>query len=183
MGKYEVRFAGFGGQGIVLAGVILGKTASLHEGKNAVQTQLYGPDSRGGAARCEVVISDDKILYPKVDQADLLVVMSQEATDKFYAETKEAAVIICDSGLVQLPAPKKGTVHYGIEATRLAEGAGNKMAANMVMLGAVAAVTRIVSLPALLKSIEQSVSGKAAEVNKKAAEKGYEIIAAAREGK
>lgn len=177
MSKYESRFAGFGGQGIVLAGVILAKAASLQEGKNAVQTQLYGPDSRGGSARCEVVISEEPIHYPKVAKANLLVLMSQEAADVYYFKTKASSLIIYDSGLVQLGTLKEDARHYPIEATRIAESLGNKMAANMVMLGAVSALTGLISLPSLLKTIEKSVPPQAVNLNLNAAKEGYRHLA------
>ena len=81
--RTEIRICGFGGQGIILAGIILGKSASLFDGKEAVQTQSYGPEARGGASKCEVVISDTKVDYPKVESPDILVAMSNEALLKY----------------------------------------------------------------------------------------------------
>lgn len=175
MPKYEIRFGGFGGQGVVLAGVILAKAASIEEGKNAVQTQLYGPDSRGGAAKSEVVISEEKIDYPKVDKTDLLVLMSQEAAEKYGSEIKDNSIIIYDADLVQLNLSGSFTP-YPVRATKIATDMGNKIAANMVMLGAVSAATNIVSLESLLKIIEASVPAYAKELNMNAAREGFRAV-------
>lgn len=180
MSKFEVRFGGFGGQGVVLAGVILAKTASLEEGKNAVQTQLYGPDSRGGAAKSEVIISDEKVDYPKVENADLLVLMSQEAAEKYGSDIKEQATIIYDADLVEL-GQADNTVLYPVQATKIAKDLGNKIAANMVMLGAISAATDIVSLDSLLKTIESSVPKHAEELNVNAAREGFKAVQAIKE--
>ena len=174
MNNYEIRFGGFGGQGVVLAGVILAKTASLVEGKNAVQTQLYGPDSRGGAAKSEVIISEKKIDYPKVDQADLLVLMSQEAADKYASEMKKNSLIIYDPELVILN--ESNVQKFPVKAAKIAGNLGNKITANMVMLGAVSAASKIVSLDSLLKIIEESVPKHAIQLNINAAKEGYNAL-------
>src|SRR5512136_1101622 len=98
--RYEVRLAGEGGQGMILAGVILAEAAAVHDGLNAVQTQSYGPEARGGASRSEVIIARGEIDYPKVTAADLLLCMSQEACDKFYPEVKDEGCIVVDSDSV-----------------------------------------------------------------------------------
>ncbi|GAB6152149.1 2-oxoacid:ferredoxin oxidoreductase subunit gamma [Desulfosporosinus burensis] len=175
MAKYEIRFGGFGGQGVVLAGVVLAKSASLEEGKNAVQTQLYGPDSRGGGARSEVVISEQKVDYPKVGLADLLVLLSQEAAEKYSSELKEEAIIIYDPDLVKLD-NGKSSKQYAVPATKIAQNLGVKIAANMVMLGAVVAASNIVSLESLLKVIASSVPTQAKESNLSAAKEGFSCV-------
>lgn len=182
MNKYEIRFGGFGGQGVVLAGVVLAKSASLEEGKNAVQTQLYGPDSRGGAAKSEVVISDQKIDYPKVGEADLLVLLSQEAAEKYSSDIKEESIIIYDPGLVKLNNAKSSKL-YPVPATKIAQDLGVKIAANMVMLGAVVAAANIVSMESLMKVIANSVPTHAKELNLSAAQEGFSLVEALKGGR
>ena len=100
--RTEIRICGFGGQGIILAGIILGKSASLFDGKEAVQTQSYGPEARGGASKCEVVISDTKVDYPKVQSPDILVAMSNEALIKYIVDLKDNGTLIVDPGSNQI---------------------------------------------------------------------------------
>jgi 2-oxoglutarate ferredoxin oxidoreductase subunit gamma len=144
--RYEVRLAGEGGQGLILAGVILAEAAAATEGTYVAQTQSYGPEARGGASRSEVVISDHEIDYPRVVEADLLLAMSQEAYDRFGAELKQGGVLLVDSSLVddvgKVPA-------YQIPITRLAEeAAGDRVTANMVALGLIVDLTDLVSADA-----------------------------------
>jgi len=107
----DVRFAGFGGQGIILAGIVLGKAVAVCDERNATQVQSYGPESRGGSCRSEVVVSDEQIDYPSIIEADVLVAMSQEAADKFVGNVKKGGLVIIDSMLVKLPEPVDIKVH------------------------------------------------------------------------
>ena len=95
--RHEVRFSGFGGQGIILSAVILGRAAAIHDGKHAVQTQVYGPEARGGASMSAVIIDDDLILYPEVTSPDIYVIMSQEGFLKYGASAPESAVMLLDA--------------------------------------------------------------------------------------
>lgn len=173
MDRTEVRIAGFGGQGVVVAGVILGRALALYEGKNVVQTQLYGPESRGGAARSEVVYAEGVIDYPKVELADILVLMSQEAADKYGREIKAGATVLIDPELVHFNRIANEHI-YAIRATGIAYEMGNKIAANMVMLGALAAISRIASLDSIKRAIRDVLGGGLADFNMRACERGYE---------
>jgi len=175
----EVRISGFGGQGIILAGFILGKAASLYDGKNAVFTQSYGPEARGGASAADLVIAsspDEPVDYPKVQKPHILVAMSQDAYHTYRNTLRENGLLIYDSDLVAVEIEGKNE-HPGVSfpATRLAEQVlGKRLVANIVMLGALSAITSIVSLPALQKSVETSVKKAFVELNLKALQEGFQ---------
>lgn len=168
--RKEIRIAGFGGQGIVLSGFILGQAALL-DGNSAVQSQSYGPEARGGAAKSEVIISDEKIDYPRVTEADVFVAMSQEAYDKLRGDLREKGLILIDKDLVEA----SGKAIKGIPFTKIADKLGKKIVANVVMLGALTAITGIVSKESIKKAIEANVPRKALKINMKAFEKGYKL--------
>jgi len=177
--RKEVRISGFGGQGIVLAGVILGRSAALYDGKNAVQTQSYGPEARGGASKSEVVISEEEIDYPKVIKPDVLVCMSQQAFDKYGRDIKDEGTVIVDRDLVTVPENfYNGNVKlYKIPFTDIAyKDIGLKIVANMVMLGALVRITGVVSKEAMRKAILDSVPKGTEKKNLIAFEKGYDYI-------
>ncbi|WP_457555696.1 2-oxoacid:ferredoxin oxidoreductase subunit gamma [Candidatus Pyrohabitans sp.] len=170
--RVEVRFSGFGGQGIVTAGIILARAASIHDGKQAVQTQSYGPEARGGASRSEVVISDEEILYPKVLRPDIFVVMSGEAMQKYLRDLKKGGVVIYDSSLIKTP-PAKGSA-YPVPATLLAKReVGKPIVANIILLGALTAITGVVSREAMEKAVLESVPKGTEEMNRKALHIGF----------
>lgn len=172
--RREIKFGGFGGQGIVLAGYITGKAVALYDGKHSVFTQLYGPEARGGASSSEVVIDEDKVIdYPYVTSADVMVIMSQEAYDKYVERVKEGGILIVDEDLVKVDDRAKRAVLYKVPATRMAEKLGNKIVANIVMLGFLTAVTGLVSREAMVKSIRDSVPERFLEINMRAFEEGY----------
>jgi 2-oxoglutarate ferredoxin oxidoreductase subunit gamma len=171
--RHEVRFSGFGGQGIILSAVILGRAAVMYDNKHAVQTQVYGPEARGGASMSAVIIDDEPILFPKVTAPDIFVIMSQEGFEKYGAGAPENAVMVLDSSLVQ-SRPK--CRYYEIPATREAKQTlGRDIVANIVMLGAVVAATRVVSESALEKAILDSVPKGTEVLNTKAMKKGIEL--------
>ncbi len=170
--REEVRLAGFGGQGIILAGYILGKAAALYDDKNAIFTQSYGPEARGGACAAELVISDEPIDYPLVSRPSYLVLMSQEAFSKYGAAAAEGAQLIVDTDLVEGAAGKEWLRH--IPATRLAGELGSRIAANIVMLGFFGAVTQLVSRQALEESIRTSVPARTVELNLRAFQTGFD---------
>ncbi|MBP2143595.1 2-oxoglutarate ferredoxin oxidoreductase subunit gamma [Methanococcus voltae] len=175
--RKEVRFSGFGGQGIILAGVILGKAISLYGGKNAVQTQSYGPEARGGASKSEVVISEEEIDFPKVILPDVLISMSQPAFDKYGEEIKENATILIDKDLVSVPEEyeSKNKV-YKIPFTEIAnKEIGLGIVANIVMLGSLTKILDVdpeIVKKALLESVPKGTEKK----NTLAFEKGYDYI-------
>jgi len=181
--RREVRLSGFGGQGIVLAGSILGKAIVLFEGRNAVFTQNYGPEARGGSCSADLVVSDEAIHYPKVMRPDVLVLMSEEARTNHAPGIGPETVVLYDEDLVRgRELQGRGSRLFAIPATRFAEELGRKMVANIVMLGFLAAVTRIVGHDPLQKAILASVPKGTEELNASAFEKGYQYGEAARGG-
>ncbi len=170
--RREIRLCGFGGQGIILAGYIIGQAASIFDGKNTTFIQDYGPEARGGACRADVVISDERVLYPYIKAPSILVAMSQQAYDKYHTENRQDTLVIIDEDLVK-PIEKKRGGLFTIPARRIAEELGRVTVANVVMLGFFTAVTGIVSIDAMKKSILASVPKGTEELNMKAIERGY----------
>ncbi len=169
--KTEIRISGFGGQGVVLAGQILGKAAVL-EGKNVVQTQTYGAEARGSAAKSEIIISDHKIGFPMVRKCDILVAMNQESVNNNIRDLQEGGTLLIDSTSVKDMPETKAKI-YRIPATQIAEtSCGEKLYANMVILGALAKLTRIVSEKSMQEAIRTSVPNKALDMNILAYQKG-----------
>lgn len=171
--KTEVRICGLGGQGVVLAGQILGKAAA-YDGKSVVQTQTYGAEARGSAAKSEVIISDDRIGFPMVRKCDVLIALSQEAVDKNIIDLKDNGKLLIDISVVEDVPETRATVHR-ILATQIAEkSSGDKLYANMVMLGALTLLTGIVSVDSMNRAIADTVSAKAKTANLQAFRKGLE---------
>jgi 2-oxoglutarate ferredoxin oxidoreductase subunit gamma len=169
----EIRFGGFGGQGIIRSGIILGRAASIYDNNFATMNQSFGPEARGGACSSQIVISKDRILYPYVTQSDILVAMSQEGYDKFKPEVKDNGIVLYDEDLVKLKKVPK-VKYYPIRATKLAEDLGVRIVANVVMLGFLIAISKAVSVEAMRKTIPESVPSRFIDLNIKAFEKGYE---------
>lgn len=170
----RIFLTGFGGQGIIMAGDILGRAAAIYDAKHATMTQNYGPEARGGACSSQVIVSDNEILYPYVDRPEILVCMSQEGYTKNVDNLVEGGTLIWDEDLVR---PRKGHpswVLLRIPATRMAEELGNKMMANIVMLGFLAAVTDVVTPDALRLAIKDTVPPATEEANMRAFERGLE---------
>jgi 2-oxoglutarate ferredoxin oxidoreductase subunit gamma len=169
--RYEVRLAGEGGQGMILAGVILAEAAAVYDELNAVQTQSYGPEARGGASRSEVVIARGEIDYPKVMAADLLLCMSQEACDRFYDQVKEDGLIVVDSTSVsRVPSHRA----LSVPITQIAEETtGRRITASTVALGLVSGLTGLVTREALKKAVSDRVPAGTEEMNLKALAAGY----------
>jgi 2-oxoglutarate ferredoxin oxidoreductase subunit gamma len=166
--------SGFEGQGIVLADYVLGKAAAVCEGKEASLVQSYGPESRGGACKAEVVIGEEQIDYPRATDPEVMVIMSQEAYHTYAAKRHSDCLLIIDEDLVDPKEEKLGMKMLKIPATRLAEQLGRKIVANMVMLGFVTGVTGIVSKEAMKEAIRTSVPRGTEELNLRAFETGYE---------
>ncbi|HVP25806.1 MAG TPA: 2-oxoacid:ferredoxin oxidoreductase subunit gamma [Methanomicrobiales archaeon] len=172
--RHEVRFSGFGGQGIILAAVILGRAAALYDGKHAVQTQVYGPEARGGASMSAVIIDDEPILYPEVHVPDIYVIMSQEGFERYGAKAPKEAVMLIDSDMVE---GRPGCTFREIPATSEARNTlGKVIVANIVMLGAVVAATGIVSDDAIEKAVLDSVPKGTEKLNLAALQKGMELV-------
>lgn len=172
--RVEIRFAGFGGQGIIKSGIITAMAACIYGAKNAVQTQSYGPESRGGACRSEVIISDMEIDFPKVTEPDILVLMSQHAYNEYAETVKKGGTIILDPDMIPNEKKIEGVKIFRVPATRMAEELGRRIVANVVMLGAFAAITGIVDKEALKESIKANIPKGTEELNLKAFEVGYE---------
>jgi len=171
----EIRIAGFGGQGVILSAIVLGKAASIFQGAFATMTQNFGPEARGGACSAQLVLSDSPILYPYVTRPDILVVMSQEAYMRFIPELKDGGILIVEEDLVRVADldHKKFQV-YSVPATRIAEVLGKRMVLNSVMVGFFTAVTNLLDADAVGKAVADSVPASFRELNLKAFEKGVE---------
>lgn len=173
MKKLELRLSGFGGQGLITAGIILAEAAIL-DGMNAVQSQSYGPEARGGASKAEVIIAAEEIDYPKVAEADLCLSMSQQASDKYAAQTRPNGVLIHDSGYVKTPPQFSGKI-YSVPITEIATTkVGRSIVANIVALGVINGITDIVSKESLETAVLDRVPPKTKDLNQKALEFGYE---------
>jgi 2-oxoglutarate ferredoxin oxidoreductase subunit gamma len=170
----EIRIAGFGGQGVILSAIVLGKAASIFQGEYATMTQNFGPEARGGACSAQLMLSDQPVLYPYVTQPDVMVVMSQEAYAKFAPELKEGGTLLIERDLVRVSDLPKQTRIYSVPATRLAEELGKRMVLNIVMVGFFAAVTQLLEADAVRKAVADSVPASFRELNLKAFDKGYE---------
>jgi 2-oxoglutarate ferredoxin oxidoreductase subunit gamma len=172
MSTARVLLTGFGGQGVVLAGHILGKAAAIHDGREATLIQAYGPEARGGATLVQVVISTEPILYPYIEVADAIVCMSQEGFTKYGPTLRPGGALLIEEDLVRLPEGYREPV-FGIPATQLAVEAGRKMVANIVMLGFLTAVTGVVGRAAMEAAIGSSVPKGTDELNLGAFARGF----------
>ncbi len=170
----EIRFAGYGGQGIIRSGFIIGRAASLFDDKFATLNQSFGPEARGGACSAQVLVSDERVLYPYVTVPDILVAMSQEGYTKYEPELGDEGLLLIDEDLVH-PKPIRGKIElHSIPATRFAEELGNRIIANVVMLGFFTAITGVVSMQAMKEALPGSVPKRFIELNLKAFDKGYD---------
>jgi 2-oxoglutarate ferredoxin oxidoreductase subunit gamma len=172
--RRDIRFSGFGGQGIIRSGYIVGKAASLFDGRHATMTQSFGPEARGSACSSQLIISDEMILYPYLVRAHILVAMSQEACDKFLPELLDDGQLLIDADLVKTPeVDRPGIRTCSIPATRIAESLGNKIVANIAMLGFLSAVTDVVSPKAIKEALPGSIPDRALDLNLKAFDQGH----------
>jgi 2-oxoglutarate ferredoxin oxidoreductase subunit gamma len=179
MSRYELRFSGSGGQGLITAGIIMAKAASIYEGKQAVQSQSYGPEARGGSSKSEVIISDGPIDYPKATTVDALLAMTQEACDKYTHDLKDGGILLVDSDLVtKLPTGNFKIVSFPIINTAKND-VGREIVANIVALGAMVALSGQVSRENAEKAVLSSVPEAFIELNRKAFSIGYEKALAA----
>jgi 2-oxoglutarate ferredoxin oxidoreductase subunit gamma len=171
--RFEIRLSGSGGQGLILAGVLLAQAIGRDPKRNVVQTQSYGPEARGGASRADVVISGGEIYYPKTMKLDLLLALTQEACDKFYGDLKDKGLLIVDSNLVtQIPTHN----YYAFPFVRLArEEAGHPMVANVIALAAITELTGIVDQDAMRAVVRARAPRGTEEKNMKALEIGFRI--------
>lgn len=175
----ELRLAGFGGQGVILSAIVLGKAASIYQGAYATMTQNFGPEARGGACSAQLVLSDSPVLYPYVTHPDIMVVMSQEAYVRFAPELKNHGILIVEQDLVRVSDLHKEHQVYSIPATRIAEELGKRMVLNSVMVGFFTSVTNLLDPDAVRKAVAASVPASFKDLNLKAFEKGFEYGVAA----
>jgi 2-oxoglutarate ferredoxin oxidoreductase subunit gamma len=169
----EIRLAGFGGQGIIRSGLILSMAACIYSDKNAVQTQSYGPESRGGSCKSEVVISEGDIDFPKVDDPDIVMLMSQEAYHKYVNTAKKNGTVLVDPHMVQDRNDPPNLKIYDVPATKIAKDIGKVIVANVVMLGALTAITKIVTPEALKNAVLRNIPKGSEDLNTAAFEQGY----------
>ena len=171
----EIRIAGFGGQGVILAASVIGKAAAIFQGGYATMTQSFGPEARGGSSSAQVILSNEPILYPYITQPDILVVMSQEAYTRFAPEIKPGGILITEQELVRVDRYPANVRAYGVPATRLAEELGRKVVLNIVMTGFFGAVTNLLDPDSLRQAVADSVPPALQKLNLQAFDKGFEF--------
>jgi 2-oxoglutarate ferredoxin oxidoreductase subunit gamma len=170
--RTEIRITGFGGQGVVLAGHIIGRACAVNADKHATMIQSFGPEARGSACSTTVAVSDAEVLYPYIGRPDIFVVMSAEGYDKYRDELVDDGMLIYEKDLVQAK-PKKGQPSYGVSSTRIAEEIGRAIVQNIVMLGFFAAASEIVSREAMRDAVSDSVPKGTEELNLRAFDAGW----------
>jgi 2-oxoglutarate ferredoxin oxidoreductase subunit gamma len=174
--RYELRFSGAGGQGLITAGIILAEAAAIVEGLYAVQSQSYGPEARGGASKSEVIVSRTPIDYPKATSVDACLALTQEAADKYAVDIKPGGLLLIDSDFVKrVPAGPFKTYALPIINTAKNE-IGREIVANVVALGAMVALTEVVSREAGEKAVVSRVPEAFIDLNKKAFNAGYDKV-------
>lgn len=185
MNPTEIRIAGFGGQGVILAGMVIGRAAAIYDNKYVTLTQSFGPEARGSACSVQLIVSTEPILYPYLTRPDILVVMSQEACTRFCSEIKPGGLLLYEEDLIKLGPPKASAKNFGIPATRLAEELGRRLVLNMLMVGFMTAMAQLTPPDAVRKAVADSVPSGTESLNLAAFEKGLEYgqrqLAAARD--
>jgi len=174
MAVTEIRITGFGGQGVILCGYIIGKAASIYNDQHATLTQSFGPEARGSACSAQVIVSDDRVLYPYVTSANIMIAMSKDGYEMHKNTLAEDSILCYEKDLVTPGKHDKNIRAFGVPATRIAEDLGRKIVLNIVMLGFFGAVTELIPLEALRKGVESSVPEGTEELNLKAFDSGYE---------
>ena len=170
--RTEIRITGFGGQGVVLSGYIIGRACAINASKHATMIQSFGPEARGSACSATLAVSGTEVLYPYIGRPDIFVVMSAEGYDKYRDELKEQGTLVYEKNLVH-PELKEGQPSFGIPSTRIAESLGRSIVQNIVMLGFFTAVTKIVSRDEMREAVKASVPAGTEELNVKAFDAGF----------
>ena len=173
MARTEIRITGFGGQGVVLSGHIIGQACAIHADKHATMIQSFGPEARGSACSATLAVSDTEVLYPYIQRPDIFVVMSAEGYEKFGDELKEGGMLVYEQDLVH-PEFKEGQKAYGVPSTRIAESLGRAIVQNIVMVGFFTGVSKLVPREAMRDAVEHSVPPGTEELNLAAFDKGFE---------
>jgi 2-oxoglutarate ferredoxin oxidoreductase subunit gamma len=174
MAQTEIKIGGFGGQGVILSGYIIGRAATIYDTKYATMIQAFGPEARGSACSSQLIVSDEPIAYPYITSPGVLVVMSQEAFSKFTPELAEGGLLLSEQELVSVHNLRKDIRHVAIPATRIAEELGKRMVLNIVMMGFFSAVAGVVGPDAMRKAVAASVPKGTEDLNLKAFDRGYE---------
>lgn len=174
MERIEIKIGGFGGQGVILSGYIIGRAASIYDNKHATMIQAFGPEARGSSCSAQIIVSPDAIAYPYITSPGIMIVMSQEAYSKFSPELSPNGILITEEELVTPRSLRKDVRHYSIPATRIAEELGKKMVLNIVMMGFMTAVTNLVKPEAMRQAVTASVPKGTEELNLSAFDRGYE---------
>lgn len=175
MVRQELRLTGSGGQGLILAGIILAE-AALHDGMNVVQSQSYGPEARGGASKAEVIISKEDINYPKVNDCDIMLALTQDACDKYIDSLKPGGILILDKSLENRPSRKDIEIFSVPILDTAINTLGKPMVANIVALGSIYELTKVVSEDSLKKAVFNRVPRGTEELNERALETGFGLI-------
>ncbi len=175
MSRTEVRIVGLGGQGVVLAGHIVGRACAVHAGQHATLIQSFGPEARGSACTTTLAISDTEVLYPYIQKPDVLVAMSAEGYNKYADQLKDDGIVVHEKELVH-PRCKEGQRAYGIPSTRIAETLGRSIVQNIVILGCFAAASKIAPLEAMREAVAHSVPAGTEELNLKAFDAGWDYF-------
>ena len=173
--RMEIRITGFGGQGVVLTGHIIGHACAVNAGMHATMIQSFGPEARGSACSTTLAVSDTEVLYPYIGRPDVFVVMSAEGYDKYRDELKDAGTLIYEKDLVRAEI-KDGQPSYGVASTRIAESLGRAIVQNIVMLGFFTAVTKIVPKEAMREAVAHSVPDGTEELNLRAFDAGWDAF-------
>ena len=174
MSRTEIRITGYGGQGVVLSGYVIGKACAVNSDLHATLIQSFGPEARGSACSATLAISDTEVLYPYIQRPNIFVVMSSEGYDKFGDELRDDGILIYERDLVH-PLLKEGQPAFGVSSTRIAESLGRTLVQNIVMLGFFAAVTKIVPREAMQDAVKTSVPAGTEELNLKAFNAGWKF--------
>ncbi|MFH1418695.1 MAG: 2-oxoacid:acceptor oxidoreductase family protein [Planctomycetota bacterium] len=171
MNRTEIRITGYGGQGVVLSGYIIGRACAIHSGKHATMIQSFGPEARGSACSATLALSDTEVLYPYIARPDIFMVMSGEGYDKYGDELKDDGILVYEKSLVR-PKSIKGQRAYGVHSMRIAESLGRVIVQNIVMLGFFAASTGVIPRKDMREAVKVSVPPGTEELNLKAFDAG-----------
>jgi 2-oxoglutarate ferredoxin oxidoreductase subunit gamma len=174
MTRTEIKIGGFGGQGVILSGYIIGRAASIYDNKHSTMIQAFGPEARGSACSAQVIVDEQMIAYPYITSPQIMVVMSQEAYTKFSSELASGGILITEEELVIPHNMRTDVKHYSIPATRIAEDLGKRMVLNIVMVGFMSAVTKLIDAEAMRKAVLASVPKGTEDLNIKAFNMGFD---------
>jgi 2-oxoglutarate ferredoxin oxidoreductase subunit gamma len=174
MPRTEIKIGGFGGQGVILSGYIIGRAAAIYDNKFATMIQAFGPEARGSACSAQVIVDAEPIAYPYITSPQVMIVMSQEAFTRFSPELREGGALITEEDLVTVKNLRKDIRHLSIPATRFAEELGKRLVLNIVMMGFLTAVTEIAGKDAMRKAVQMSVPKGTEDLNLQAFDRGWE---------